>query len=183
MKKRLLLALLLASTAGAARTTMAQDNNDSTNNAPPAPPVARKVPKAQTFHGEDMTDNYFWLREKGTKEVTAYLEAENAYADAVTKDLAPLTDKLYKEILSRIKQTDTQVPYRDNGYYYYTRTVEGKQYPIFARKKGSLEAPEEITLDVNAMAAGHGFYSVAIYQPSDDPSMRTEVDPNRRSNM
>jgi oligopeptidase B len=172
MRKRLLLALLLSLTASAARTAMAQDNNHSpNNNPPPAPPAARKVPKAQTFHGEDMTDNYFWLREKGSKDVNEYLEAENAYADAVTNNLAPLTDKLYKEILSRIKQTDTNVPYRDNGYYYYTRTVEGKQYPIFARKKGSLEAPEEITLDVNAMAEGHKFYSIGNYSVSEDGNL------------
>jgi oligopeptidase B len=168
MKKRLLLALLFAFAAGAAHTTMAQNN---TADAAPTPPVARKVPKAQTFHGEDMTDPYFWLREKGSKEVTAYLEAENAYADAVTRDLAPLADKLYKEILSRIKQTDTNVPYRDNGYYYYTRTVEGKQYPIFARRKGSLTAPEQITLDVNQMAEGHKFYSVGNYSVSPDGNL------------
>jgi oligopeptidase B len=171
MKNRLLLALLLAFAAGAARTTMAQNNNHASNDEPPKPPVAKRVAKAQTFHGEDMTDQYFWLREKTNKEVIAYLEAENAYADAVTKDLAPLADKLYKEILSRIKQTDTQVPYRDNGYYYYTRTVEGKQYPIFARKKGSLEAPEEITLDVNQMAEGHKFYSIGNYSVSQDGNL------------
>ncbi|HLL75582.1 MAG TPA: S9 family peptidase [Pyrinomonadaceae bacterium] len=168
MKKRLLLALVSALAAGAAQPTMAQNNNAE---AIPTPPVARRIAKAQTFHGEDMTDQYFWLREKGSKEVTEYLEAENAYADAVTKNLAPLADKLYKEILSRIKQTDTNVPSRDNGYYYYTRTVEGKQYPIFARKKGSLDAPEEITLDVNAMAEGHKFYSVGNYSVSHDGNL------------
>ncbi|HEY9282488.1 MAG TPA: S9 family peptidase [Pyrinomonadaceae bacterium] len=171
MRKRLLLALLLAFTASAARTAMAQDNNHSPSNEPPTPPVAKKIAKAQTFHGEDMTDQYFWLREKTSKEVISYLEAENAYADAVTKNLAPLTDKLYKEILARIKQTDQQVPYRENGYYYYTRTIEGKQYPVFARKKGSLEAPEEITLDVNAMAEGHKFYSVGNYSVSEDGNL------------
>jgi oligopeptidase B len=170
MRNRLLLALLLAFAAGAARNAMAQDNN-STNNEPPKPPVAKKLAKAQTFHGEDMTDQYFWLREKTNKEVIAYLEAENAYADAVTKDLQPLADKLYKEILSRIKQTDTNVPYRENGYYYYTRTVEGKQYPIYARKKGALEAPEEITLDVNQLAEGHKFYSVGNYEVSEDGNL------------
>ncbi|MCA1613842.1 MAG: S9 family peptidase [Acidobacteria bacterium] len=169
MRTRLLAALLAVACCACPTTTMAQDNGN--NPPPPTPPVAAKNPKAQTFHGEDLTDNYFWLREKTSKEVLSYLEAENAYADAMTKDLAPFQDKLYKEILARIKQTDTQVPYRDRGYYYYTRTIEGKQYPVYARKKGSLTAPEEITLDVNAMAGGHKFYSIGNYSISEDGNL------------
>ena len=169
MKIRLLAALLVVVCCASATQIMAQDNGN--NPPPPTPPVAAKNPKAQTFHGEDLTDNYFWLREKTSKEVLSYLEAENAYADAMTKDLAPLADKLYKEILARIKQTDTQVPYRDNGYYYYTRTIEGKQYPVFARRKGSLTAPEEITLDVNQMAEGHKYYSIGNYSVSHDGNL------------
>ncbi len=170
MRTRLLAALLAVVCCASATTIMAQDNGIKP--PPPSPPVAAKNPKAQTFHGEDLTDNYFWLREKTSKEVLSYLEAENAYADAMTKDLAPFQDKLYKEILARIKQTDTNVPSRDNGYYYYTRTVEGKQYPIYARKKGSLTAPEEITLDVNAMAADYPkYYAIGNYSVSEDGNL------------
>ena len=90
MKTRLLAALLAVACCASATQIMAQDNGNNT--PPPTPPVATKNPKAQTFHGEDLTDNYFWLREKSSKEVISYLEAENAYADAMTKDLAPFQD-------------------------------------------------------------------------------------------
>jgi oligopeptidase B len=135
---------------------------------PPAPPVARKVPKETVLHGEKLVDPYAWLREKASPEVHAHLEAENAYADAVAKPLAPLRETLYAEILGRIKETDLSVPYRKGGYLYYSRTEKGKQYPIHCRKKGTLEAPEEITLDLNEMAKGERFMSLGVYEPSDD---------------
>ena len=122
---------------------MAQDNA----NAIPQPPVAKKSPKSLTYQGENLTDNYFWLREKKNPEVISYLESENAYTDAMMKSTEGFQAKLYTEMLARIKQTDQGVPYKDGAYRYYTRTVEGKQYPIYARRKGSDNAPEEITLD------------------------------------
>lgn len=121
------------------------------------PPVATIKPKIATLHGDILTDNYFWLREKTNPEVISYLNAENAYTTARMKHTEPLQQKLYEEMLGRIKETDLSVPYRDNGYWYYTRTEKGKSYPIRLRKKGSLDAPEEIVIDQNALAAGKKF--------------------------
>ncbi len=109
-------------------------------------PVARKRPTVRELHGDKFVDDYFWLREKGTPEVTAYLEAENAHTDSVMAPYKALQDTLYKEMLGRIKETDLSVPVRDGAYFYYTRTEQGQQYPIYCRKKGSLDAAEEIYL-------------------------------------
>jgi oligopeptidase B len=132
------------------------------------PPTARKVPRTIELHGKKLRDDYYWLRDKQSLEVKEYLESENAYADAFMKDTEALQKKLYDEILSRIKETDLSVPYRRDGYYYYTRTEAGKQYPKLCRKKGSLEAKEEVFLDVNELAKGEKFMSVGTWQPSDD---------------
>jgi len=135
------------------------------------PPVARKVPRVDLVHGDRRVDDYFWMRNKANPEVAAYLEAENAYADAVMKPTEPFQDALYKEMLGRIQETDLSVPYRDRGYFYYSRTEQGKQYPIFCRKKESLDAPEEVTLDLNALAEGHKFFSLGAYAISDDGNL------------
>ncbi len=135
------------------------------------PPVAKKVPKSVTMFGDKRTDYYGWIREKATPDTIAYLEAENAYAEAVMKPTAELQKKLYDEMLGHIKQTDVNVPYRKGDYFYYSRTEEGKQYPIFARKKDSLDAPEQVVLDVNKLAEGQKFMSVAAYEPSDDGNL------------
>jgi oligopeptidase B len=135
------------------------------------PPVAKRVPKTITIHGETRTDDYAWLREKANPETLAYLQAENAYADAMTVSQEGLRKTLYDEMLGRIKQTDVQVPYRKNGYFYYTRTVEGKQYAIWARKKGNLDAPEEILIDVNQLAEGKKFMSISSFTVSDDSNI------------
>jgi oligopeptidase B len=137
----------------------------------PRPPVAEKKPKTTNIHGETLTDNYFWLREKSNPAVLRYLEAENAYTEAVMKPTEPLQQKLYQEMLSHIKQTDVNVPYRLGDYFYYSRTVEGMQYPIMARKRGSLSAPEEITLDLNELAKGHKFLGLGAYVVSDDGNL------------
>ena len=121
------------------------------------PPSAKTIARIDTLHGDIRTDNYFWLREKTNPEVIAYLEQENAYTAARMKHTEALQQKLYDEMLGRIKETDLSVPYRDNGYWYYTRTEKGKSYQIRLRKKGSLDAPEEIILDENALAAGKKF--------------------------
>jgi oligopeptidase B len=134
------------------------------------PPVAKKVPKVDVVHGDRRQDDYFWLRDKANPEVAAYLEAENAYTDAVLKPTEAFQDALYKEMLGRIKETDEEVPYRKGGFFYYSRTVEGKQYPIYCRKQGSLDAPEQVTLDLNALAEGKKFMSLGAYTVSDDGS-------------
>ncbi|WP_224249709.1 S9 family peptidase [Hyalangium gracile] len=139
--------------------------------AQPTPPVARRVPHPVTLHGDTRQDDYFWLREKENAEVRAYLEAEAAYTAQVMKPTEALQKKLYEEMLGRIKQTDLEVPYRQGDFYYYTRTEEGKQYPFYCRKKGSLDAPEEVLLDVNALAEGHKFYRVGTFQVSDDGNL------------
>ncbi|MGH7665534.1 MAG: S9 family peptidase [Gemmatimonadaceae bacterium] len=133
-----------------------------------APPVATQRAHILAIHGDTLVDNYFWLREKTDPAVRAYLEAENDYADDVLAPLAPLRETLYDEMLARIRQTDLSVPFRDAGYFYYSRTVEGQQYPILARKRGSLEAPEQITLDVNEMARDQEFMGIGDYEVSDD---------------
>jgi len=142
------------------------------NTAPlPAPPVAKKVPKVTEINGRNLVDEYFWLRDKQNPEVKSYLEAENAYTDAVMKPTGPLQKKLYDEMLGRIKETDVDVPYKEGNYFYYSRTEAGKQYQIRCRKKGSLDAPEEVLLDINEMSKGQKFMSVAAYQVSDDGNL------------
>jgi oligopeptidase B len=137
----------------------------------PAPPVAAKKPRTTKIHGDTLVDNYYWLRGKSNPEVIAHLEAENAYTAAMMKGTDGLQQTLYDEMLGHIKQTDVNVPYRLGGYHYYSRTEEGKQYPIQARKKGSLDAPEEVTLDLNELAKGLKFLALGSYQVSDDGNL------------
>lgn len=140
----------------------------------PKPPVAKHVPHTSDWHGEKVDDPYFWLREKSDPEVIKYLEAENAYTEALTKSTQPMVDAIYKEMLSHIKQTDSDPPTRFRGYYYYSRQEEGKQYSFRCRRKAAAEgkydekAPEEILLDVNKLADGKKFMSVGDFQISDD---------------
>jgi oligopeptidase B len=134
----------------------------------PEPPVAKRAPQVLAVHGDVRVDEYAWLRDRTNPETIAYLEAENAYADELMRPLEGLEEQLYREMLGRIRQTDVNVPHRKGGYFYYTRTIEGRQYPIYARKKGSLEADEEVLLDVNALAEGKPFMSVHAFEVSDD---------------
>jgi oligopeptidase B len=161
------LALLIAMTTTLNLVAPAQ-NNLMTG---AKPPLAKPNPKTMTNNGETRVDNYFWLREKSNPEVISYLEAENAYTEAAMKPTEALQQKLYAELLGRIKQTDLSVPYRYGDYYYYTRTVEGQQYPIYCRKRGSLDAKEEITLDVNELAKGLKYMAVGSYSVSDDGNL------------
>ncbi|HEX9760382.1 MAG TPA: S9 family peptidase, partial [Candidatus Acidoferrales bacterium] len=133
-----------------------------------APPVAKRIEKVSEMHGDRRVDYYDWLRDKTNPQVIAHLEAENAYTAEVMKPLDALREKLYAEMLGRIQQTDMGVPYRLGGYYYYSRTVEGQQYPIYCRKRGSLEAAEQIILDVNELAKGEKFMSIGALRVSDD---------------
>src|SRR5450432_464424 len=137
----------------------------------PAPPVAKKVPHVTDINGHKLTDNYFWLRDKPNPEVRAYLEAENAYTDAVMKPTEPFQKKLYAEMLGRIKETDVDVPYKEGDYFYYSRTEAGKQYQIRCRRKGSMDAPEEVILDINELAKGQVFMSVAAFEVSPDAGL------------
>src|SRR6266568_1089419 len=137
----------------------------------PQPPMAEKKPKETKIHGDTLVDDYFWLREKSNPAVLEYLKAEDAYTLAMMKSTEGLQAKLYQEMLSHIKQTDQNVPYRLGNYFYYTRTEEGKQYPIFCRKKGSLDAKEEVVLDQNELAKGQKFMSVGAFAPSDDGNL------------
>jgi oligopeptidase B len=133
----------------------------------PATPVARRAPTRSELHGDERIDDYFWLREKANPEVAAYLEAENAYADAVMKPTEALQAALYKEMLGRIQETDLSVPYQEGAYWYYARTEEGKQYPILCRRRGT-DGAEEVMLDENALAEGLSFFSLGAFTVSDD---------------
>jgi oligopeptidase B len=135
------------------------------------PPVAKTVPVQLEKHGDVRTDNYFWLNDRENPDVIAYLEAENAYTDAVLESTQGLQGTLFDEIKGRIKQTDESVPYQLDGYYYYTRFEDGKEYPVHCRKKGSLDAPEQVILDVNLLAEGHAFCSVAPLAVSPDQDL------------
>ncbi|HBK46059.1 MAG TPA: oligopeptidase B [Xanthomonadaceae bacterium] len=135
------------------------------------PPDAQKRPHAvKAPFGAIRNDDYYWLRDDKREDtaVLAYLEAENAYTDAVMAPLKPLQERLYEEIVGRIKQDDASVPYRERGWWYYTRFETGKDYPIHARRQGSMDAPEQILLDVNAMAEGKGYFSVGDAEVSQD---------------
>ncbi|MDQ6933622.1 MAG: S9 family peptidase [Candidatus Eremiobacteraeota bacterium] len=136
-----------------------------------APPVALRIPHQTTAAGYVRHDDYFWLRGKDKAEVQQYLQAEKAYTAAVMKPTEPLQRQLYSEMLSHIKQTDLAVPYKLGAYYYYSRTQAGKQYPIYARRRGSMQAREQITLDLNALAAGRKFLALGSYVVSDDGNL------------
>ena len=141
------------------------------------PPVAKKEPKVLKIHGYEITDNYAWLRsgkdDKGKvrKEVEDYLLAENAYTESVMGGTEDFQDALYKEMLSKIKQTDLSLPTKIGNYWYYTKTEEGKQYPIFARATKEDKSDEQITLDQNEMAKGYVYFSIAAYNISNDDNI------------
>lgn len=143
-----------------------------------APDAAKKPHEVKAPFGATRNDDYYWLRDDDRKspEMLAYLNAENAYTDAVLAPTKPLQEKLYNEIVGRIKQDDASVPYRERGYWYYTRFETGKDYAIQARRKGSMEAPEEILLDVNQMAEGKGYFSVGDAQVSQDNKLLAWAD-------
>jgi len=139
----------------------------------PLPPDAVKKPTETTIHGVVLRDDYAWLREKESPAVTAYLEAENAYAAAEMAPLAALREQLYQEMLSHVKQTDVSVAFRDGGWWYYTRTKEGMQYPIHCRKRGGaagpeVDAAEEVVIDGNALADKFAFFAIGDTDISDD---------------
>ena len=132
----------------------------------PEPPVAKIEAKVDTIHGDIRTDNYFWLRQRGDSSVIAYLEQENAYTEAMMKHTESKQEALYEELVGRIKETDEDVPTKEGDYYYYSRTEEEQQYKIYCRKKGNLEAKEEILLNVNEIAEGHEYSAIGVYEIS-----------------
>lgn len=132
------------------------------------PPVAKKIPKELTIHGDTRIDNYYWMNDREDPEVIAHLEAENVYKEAVMQHTEILQEKLFEEIKSKIKQEDESVPYKKNGYFYYTRTVPEKEYYLICRKKENLEAPEEVILDENKMAEGYEYFEVGGTSVSPD---------------
>jgi oligopeptidase B len=135
----------------------------------PIPPIAKRVPVTHTIHGDTRVDHYAWLQKKEDPEVIAYLEAENAYTKAVLAPTEALQKALYDEMLGRIQETDLSVPYPQDGFRYYQRTEEGKQYPIYCRvPQGG--GGEQITLDVNVLAQGEKFMAIGAYAVSDDGS-------------
>src|ERR1700689_1649984 len=135
------------------------------------PPTARRQETVTTLHGHRLADDYAWLREKDSPEVIAFLEQENAYTHAVMKPTEELQARLYAEMLSHIKETDISVPFRDKDYFYYSRTEQGAQYPIYCRKHGSLEAEEEVILDMNQLAIGESFMALGALTVSDDGNL------------
>jgi len=143
----------------------------SCNKAPNIdPPVAQVIPHPDTINGDIREDNYYWLRERGDSQVIAYLEAENAYTDSMMKHTEDEQEKIFQELKGRIRETDEDVPAKKGNSFYYTRREEGKQYQIYGRKEGSLEAPEQVLLDVNKLAEGHEYCNLGVYSVSPDHS-------------
>ncbi len=142
------------------------------------PDAEKRAHEVKAPFGAVRNDEYYWLRDdkREDKAMLAYLEAENAYADAVLAPTRALQETLYNEIVGRIKQDDASVPYRQRGYWYYTRFEAGKDYPIHARRKGSMDAPEDILLDVNQMAEAKGYFSVGAAEVSQDNRMLAWAD-------
>ncbi|MEZ5346650.1 MAG: S9 family peptidase [Pyrinomonadaceae bacterium] len=139
------------------------------------PPVAKKEPKITKIHGYEMKDDYAWMRDRSDKtkspEIMEYLEAENAYTESVMAPFKTLSERLYEEMIGRIKQTDLSVPYKYRGYWYSTKTIEGKQYPVYLRSKTFDSVDPEVLLDQNKMAEGHKFFSIRSLRISDDGNL------------
>ena len=131
-------------------------------------PVAEKIEQKLIMHGDTRIDFYYWMRDRENPAVIEYLEAENAYLEAVMLHTKPLQETIFQEMVGRIKQDEASAPYYNNGYYYYTRFEEGGEYPIYCRKRGSLDAPEEILLNVPQMAKNHSYFRVGSFDISPD---------------
>jgi oligopeptidase B len=132
------------------------------------PPKAAINPTELTLHSHTRVDNYFWLRERDNPDVIAYLEAENEYTQAMMAHTEGLQEQLYAEMIGRIQETDSTAPYRHGDYYYYSRTVEGLQYDIYCRKQGSLDAEEEVLLDLNELATAYDYLKLGVFEVSPD---------------
>ncbi len=147
-----------------------------------AAPTAKVNPKELTASGDTRIDNYYWLNERSNPDVTAFLEAENKYSDSVLAPVKTLKEELFTEMKSRIKEDDSSVPYLKNGYYYYTRFETGQEYPIYCRKKASLDSPELILLNVNRLAEGHPYMvATGLKVSPDDQYMIYMIDTTGRN--
>ncbi len=153
-------------------TTMNETKNTAFSFPNATPPVATIKPDTiSTKHGSFRIDNYYWLRERENPEVISYLEAENTYTDTLMADTKALQDKLFQEIKGRIKEDDESVPYKDGSYFYYSRYEKGGEYPIYCRKKNSLQAPEEVMINANERGKGHDYYNLAGMEVSDNEEL------------
>lgn len=132
----------------------------------PQPPVAQRIPRTVTMHGDTRDDPYYWLRDRANPEVIAYLNAENAYLEQSLQHTQPLQQQLYAEMRGRIKEIDASVPVQRDDYYYYTRMEQGQQYPIHCRKHGSLDTPEQLLLDQNVLAEGQSYFQLGVFKVS-----------------
>jgi len=160
--------LIVVSMASLIFATSCKKKSDTDNNMDITPPKAEKIAKNLEMHGDVRVDNYYWLNQKDDPEVIDYLERENDYYSKMTADTEEFKDELFEELKSRIKEDDESVPYFYNGYYYITRYETGKDYPIFTRKKGSLDAAEEVMFNVNEMAEGYSYYNLRGINVSPD---------------
>lgn len=158
--KHYIWAITLATFAISCQTVTKEENMQ--------PPIAKAIPHELSAHGHTRIDPYFWLNDRENPEVIAYLEAENAYAEQSLAHTKSLQDKLFKEMKGRLKEDDMNVPYFENGYWYYNRFESGQDYPIYCRKKGTLEAAEEIMFNVNDYAKGHDYFSLTGVRVSPD---------------
>jgi len=158
--------LALAFAALVPGVLLAQAPAASTTAAALTPPVAAVRPHRFDEHGTVRIDPYYWLKERSNPEVVKYLEDENAYTKAVMAHSEALQDRLYEELKGRVLQNDQSVPFREGNFFYYTRLVEGKNYPIYARKRGSLSAPEEILIDANVLAEGKPTFLIRAWDVS-----------------
>jgi oligopeptidase B len=164
---RLSLILTLAGLAACGKQAPSSSTQSGISMSAKPPVAAERAYQVESPNGA-RNDDYYWLRddERKNKEMLDYLTAENAYVDAALAPVKPLQEKIYNEIIARIKQDDSSVPYRKKGYWYYRRFETGKEYPVHARKKETLEASEQVLLDVNQMAAGHDFFQIGAYEIS-----------------
>lgn len=162
MKNSVLVLLILAGFLSCDKKQSSKKNMDI------KAPSADKIAKTMEIHGDVRVDNYYWLNDKENPEVIDYLERENDYYDKMTAHTDDLKASLFEEIKSRIKEDDSSVPYKYNGYYYITRFEKGKDYPVYTRRKGSMDAEEEIMFDVNEMAKGHAYYALGGINVSPD---------------
>ncbi len=169
LKRLLLPSIVLIAACTHTTRDMTPESPASAVNTP-QPPVAKQVPYTVTSPNGDRVDPYYWLRDdtRSKPEVIDYLTAENNYTTAMLAHTQASKDLLFTEMVGRIQQDDSSVPYLKNGWWLYTRFEQGKEYPIHARKRGSLDAPEEVLLDANLLGAGKGFYQIGFWQPSPD---------------
>src|ERR1700687_6165041 len=151
-----------------AKTAMPEPSGEISSEPVPGPPLARREPVEHVWHGDRRVGHFGWLREKESPKFIAYLQAENAYTDAVLKPTEGLQQNLYQEMLGRILQTDLSVPYHLRGHLYFTRTEEGQQYARHCRRGASPGSPEELLLDLNHLARGHSFLGLDSFEVSDD---------------